>query len=64
MNASKEEIAAAMAANVVEEREDLEVDFEWVMRAFLGNFFHTNHGWKGEKDILLAVWGLFKGVNL
>jgi Argonaute siRNA chaperone (ARC) complex subunit Arb1 len=64
MNGTKEGTAVARATDAVEDDEILEVDFEWVMRGFLGCFFPSHHGWKGESDILLAVCVSIRRLNL
>lgn len=58
MTGTAEDFAAASAKDAVEESvlQDTEVDFDWVIRGFLSYYFPINHGWKGEQDILLAVF--------
>ena len=58
MVGTADDFKAASAKDAVEETavDRGEVDFEWVMRAFLSYYFPINHGWKGESDILLAVY--------
>jgi hypothetical protein len=58
MPGTAEDFAAASAKDAVDENimNDSEVDFEWVIRGFLSYYFPTNHGWKGEEDIILAVY--------
>lgn len=58
MPGTAEDFAAASAKDAVDENimDDSEVDFEWVVRGFLSYYFPTNHGWKGEQDIILAVY--------
>jgi len=57
MAGTAEDFAAASAKDSVEETrlDDSEVDFVWVIRGFLSYYFPTNHGWKSEADIILAV---------
>jgi hypothetical protein len=57
MSGTAEDFAAAVAKDAVEESvvNENEVDFVWVIRGFLSYYFPTNHGWKGESDIALAV---------
>ena len=57
MSGTAEDFAAASAKDAVEENrlDDAEVDFVWVIRGFLSYYFPTNHGWKSEADIVLAV---------
>jgi hypothetical protein len=58
MPGTAEDFAAASAKDAVDENimDESEVDFEWVVRGFLSYYFPTNHGWKGEQDIILAVY--------
>jgi hypothetical protein len=60
MDGTAEDFAAASAKDAVEETvsNDIEVDFEWVIRGFLSYYFPVNHGWKTEADIILAVFHL------
>jgi hypothetical protein len=57
MPGTKDDFAAAVAKDAVDENimDTSEVDFVWVIRGFLSYYFPTNHGWKGEDDIVLAV---------
>jgi hypothetical protein len=57
MSGTAEDFAAATAKDAVDEGvlNESEVDFIWVIRGFLSYYFPTNHGWKGESDIVLAV---------
>jgi Argonaute siRNA chaperone (ARC) complex subunit Arb1 len=57
MSGTAEDFAAASAKDAVDESmlNDNEVDFVWVLRGFLTHYFPTNHGWKSEQDIVLAV---------
>jgi hypothetical protein len=57
MSGTAEDFAAATAKDAVDESvlNESEVDFVWVIRGFLSYYFPTNHGWKGESDIILAV---------
>jgi hypothetical protein len=61
MSGTAEDFAAATAKDAVDESvlNESEVDFIWVIRGFLSYYFPTNHGWKGESDIVLAVRCLY-----
>ena len=58
MDGMAEDFAAASVKDTVEESvlNDMEVDFEWIIRGFLSYYFPVNHGWKSNGDIILAVF--------
>jgi Argonaute siRNA chaperone (ARC) complex subunit Arb1 len=57
MSGDTDEFAKAAAKDAVEEdvMSTSEVDFEWVIRGFLSNYFPFRYGWRNEEHIVITV---------